>query len=78
MEHNQTYAIVLSKNSQIVQIRNFNTTADNAISHAKEFSQSGSAWFDRVALYRTVDHIKDLLNDGEEFYDDDANIMPPM
>jgi hypothetical protein len=69
MSKSETYAIVLSKNQRIVQIRNFVTNYETALSHAKEFSISGSSWFDKVALYKTVDHVGDLLNEGEELSD---------
>lgn len=80
MEDKQTYAIVLFQDSKIVQIRNFHTTYDNAITHAKEYmlvnkNYPTGKWFNQVALYKTVDHVNDLLLDGEELADDEEVIV---
>ena len=56
------YAIVLLKNNSIVQVRVFNGNEDEVVRHAKAFNKNKQAWYEKVVVVKTIDHMSDLLS----------------
>ena len=54
------YAIVLSKNETVVQVRLFNEYRPEVIRHAKAFMSAKAEWYDKVSVLKPVNHINDL------------------
>ena len=59
------YAIVLSKNEVIVQVRIFNEYRPEVIRHAKAFTSAKAEWYDKVSVLKTINHINDLSKNSK-------------
>ena len=59
------YAIVLSKNETIVQVRLFNEYRPEVIRHAKAFMSAKAEWYDKVSVLKPVNHINDLSKNSK-------------
>ena len=59
------YAIVLSKNEAIVQVRIFNEDRPEVIRHAKAFMSTKAEWYDKVSVLKTINHIDDLSKNSK-------------
>ncbi len=59
------YAIVLSKNEAIVQVRIFNEDRPEVIRHAKVFMSTKAEWYDKVSVLKTINHIDDLSKNSK-------------
>lgn len=65
-EKNNKYAIILSKNKKIVQVRIFCNKKQEVVRHAKAFIKANNEWYDSVSVIKTIDHIIDLSKNKQK------------
>jgi len=57
MEENiENYAIIILKDSSVIQVRTLNSTREKAVEQAKLVAKYGAGKFDNVVVYKTVEH----------------------
>ena len=50
------YAIIILKDSSVIQVRTLNSTREKAVEQAKLVAKYGAGKFDNVVVYKTVEH----------------------